>query len=536
MYAQGNYYKNKDNAVYNVGIYLRLSREDETTGHSESIGNQREFLTNYILENNWNIVDVYIDDGYSGLNFDRPAFKKMIADIENKRIDLVITKDLSRLGRDYIDTGYYLERYFPQKSVRYIALNDGIDTFQNASNNDMSPFKSVINDMYAKDISKKIRAVMDTKRINGKFIGAFAPFGYIKDPNDKNKFLVDGQGAEIVKRIFEMYINGDSMSKIVKIFNDEKLLTPTQYKNKVQNLKYVNTNSKYGIWRQESIKGILTNPTYIGNMTQRRSEKINYKVNKFKKIPKAGWITAENTHDAIIDKETFAQVQDMITKRASKHYSETKGRMEHILGGLLYCGDCGKPMTFRRHGKTKECFIAICSSYSRFGSYMCERNTINEQSLNEYVLKDLKLYSEQVIDKSKLLTEFQNQRLKSKNNVTEKDIARVNQRLDEIKKIIKSLYEDKVRDIISEDNFIDMSREFNDEKKTLSERLVKLSEKPKEKALTYDGTLKLIEKIIDFEEVDKILLSQLIDKVEVFKRKEITIKYEFENPISQEKK
>jgi len=203
MYARCNYSGGlNDTETYSVGIYLRLSKEDEIAGQSESISNQRDFITSYVLEQGWDIYDFYIDDGYSGLNFDRPAFKRMISDIENKKINLVITKDLSRLGRDYIDTGNYIERYFPQRNVRYIALNDGIDTFASSANNDMSPFKSVINDMYAKDISKKVRAVLDTKRKKGQFIGAFAPYGYKKDPTNKNNIIIDEVAASVVRRIY----------------------------------------------------------------------------------------------------------------------------------------------------------------------------------------------------------------------------------------------------------------------------------------------------------------------------------------------
>jgi DNA invertase Pin-like site-specific DNA recombinase len=209
MYAlMDSYRQNTYNQTYNVGIYLRLSREDDTINQSESILNQKEYLTRYVLDQEWNLIDIYIDDGFTGTNFDRPDFKRMIKDVESKRINLVITKDLSRLGRDYIDTGYYLERFFPKANVRYIALNDGIDTFQTNSNNDMSPFKSVINDMYAKDISKKVRTTMISKQQNGEFIGAFAPYGYLKSKENKNKLIIDDEASKIVKRIFEMYVQG----------------------------------------------------------------------------------------------------------------------------------------------------------------------------------------------------------------------------------------------------------------------------------------------------------------------------------------
>ena len=530
MYAHDNYSTEIINSkIYNVGIYLRLSREDEMTGQSESISNQKDFLTGYILERNWNIFNIYIDDGYSGLNFDRPEFKRMIADIENKKIDLVITKDLSRLGRDYIDTGYYIERYFPQKGVRYIALNDGIDTFENTVNNDMSPIKSVFNDMYAKDISKKIRAVMDTKRINGKFIGAFAPYGYIKDSKDKNKLIIDEQSANIVKRIFDMYSSGYSMAKIAKIFNEEKILTPTEYKNQVQNLSYVNVNSKLGIWRHETIKGILINPTYIGNMTQRKSEKINYKLDKFRKIPKKDWIIVKDTHEAIIDKELFDQVQIMLQTKATLIYNDNK-RESHLLSGIAFCGDCEKPMTFRRVGRKNKEFILICSSYSRFGSYMCNRNTIKENLINDYVLSNLRKTSNQIINKAEFLSQFENEELELKTDIRQKELEKINKRLEEIKKIIKSLYEDKVRQVISEEDFIEMSKEFNEEKNSLSKKSSELLQETKEKDLSGEEALNLIEKIIDFEQIDKVLLNQLIKKIEVYKNKEIVVKYAFQKP------
>ena len=217
--------------IFNVGIYLRVSQEDEKEGQSESIGNQQDFITRYVLEQGWNLTNVYIDDGWSGLNFERPDFKRMIADIESKKINLVITKDLSRLGRDYIDTGYYLERYFPQKNVRYIAINDGIDTFSQNGNTDMSPFKAVINDMYAKDISNKVRTALHTKKLKGDFIGSVAPYGYMKDPNNKGKLIIEEETAEVVKQIFEIFLEGGTKLGIANKLSMQGVPTPSQSKN-----------------------------------------------------------------------------------------------------------------------------------------------------------------------------------------------------------------------------------------------------------------------------------------------------------------
>lgn len=517
--------------IYNAGLYLRLSREDEENGQSMSIKNQQDYLMHYVLEQGWNISEIYIDDGYSGLNFDRPAFKNMIKDIENKKIDLVITKDLSRLGRDYIDTGYYLERYFPQKKIRYIALSDGIDTFEKSANNDMTPFKSVINDMYAKDISKKIRTVMDTKRINGKFIGAFAPFGYVKSNEDKNMLVTDHKAAQVVKRIFEMYLSGCSMAEIAHILTDEKVLTPTEYKNKVQNLAYVNVHAKFHVWRTETIKGILTNPTYIGNMTQHRSEKISYKVKKFKKIPRSDWMIAENTHEPIISKEDFETVQERIARKACISYPTQ--RVNHLLAGLIFCGDCKMPMTFRRLGAKKE-FVCICSGYSRFGKEKCQRNVIKEDLLNQFVLTSLKEISAKAIrNPDDFCNGFSISDRKPAHLKFDKEKKEILKRLDEIKTIIKSLYEDKVRAIISEEDFLMMSSAFNYEKEALSNRLLKLEEKVKQTNhhQSPEQMIQLIKRIVTFESIPSLLIGQFIESVEVYKSKEIVVNYKFHNPF-----
>jgi DNA invertase Pin-like site-specific DNA recombinase len=524
MFALDNY---KDSGkIYDAAIYLRLSREDEVTGQSASIENQKAYLMNYVVQQGWNIIDIYIDDGFTGLNFDRPAFKKLVSDIEDKKINLVITKDLSRLGRDYIDTGYYIERYFPQKNVRYIALNDGIDTFTNTSNNDISPFKSVLNDMYAKDISKKIRIVMDTKRTNGQFIGAFAPYGYIKDKDNKNKLVIDEIAALVVKRIFSMYASGSGMSEIVRVLNREKVPTPTEYKNKIQNLSYVNVNIKFYVWRMETIKRILTNPTYIGNMAQRRAEKINYKVKKFRKIPQTEWIVAENTHEAIIDKDTFQVVQALIGKKAQAYYPN---RVEHLLSGNVFCAQCGMPMTFRRL-KSGE-FVLICSGYSRFGKTKCERNTISEEVLNEQILSELKQIADKAICKEDFFNQCSAELSCAKVDDTTKELEQIQKRQNAIRKIIKSLYEDKVNGILSEEDFLSMSAEYSDEKETLANRFQDLSERAKNKPMEQQEYFKYLKDIAEFKTTEKTVIGMLVKRIEVYRNKDVAVYYNFKNPF-----
>jgi len=509
--------------IYSVGIYLRLSKEDEFNGQSESIGNQKDFIMAYVLDKGWNIYNIYIDDGYSGLNYDRPAFQQMIKDIEAKQINLVITKDLSRLGRDYIDTGYYLERYFPQANVRYIALNDGIDTGQNTANNDMSPFKAVINDMYAKDISKKIKAVFNTKRANGQFIGAFAPYGYKKDPNNINKFIIDEDVAHIVRRIFNTYLQGESMCGIVKKLNAEKVPCPAKYKG--ENCTYKNINIKRYIWGQETVKRILTNPSYMGNMAQRRQEKINYKVNKFKKIAPKNWIVKENTHEPIISKEDFYTVQELIQKRII-HYAQPD-KAEHLLNGLLFCKDCGAKMTYRRN-KTKKMNI-LCMSYTKYGLAVCTNHLLNEELVNQYVISELRKIAKYVL-KPKNHKQFENISLNTPDDYAEQERELIIHKLDEVKEIIKTLYTDKIRGIIDEEMFLQVSKEYNEEKEKLSKRYIELSEE-KNKPETEVDYLKIIQQIANFEIIDKIVLAKLIKRIEISDDKNIYIMYNFKNPF-----
>ncbi|MCL2399355.1 MAG: recombinase family protein [Defluviitaleaceae bacterium] len=507
-----------DYQVYNVALYLRLSREDELAGQSESIQNQRDFLTRHVLEKGWNICDVYIDDGFSGLNYDRPDFQRMLADIEQKKINLVITKDLSRLGRDYIDTGYYLERYFPTQKVRYIALNDNIDTMQDTGNNDLSPFKAVINDMYAKDISKKIRTSFDVKRHKGEFIGAFAPYGYAKDPNDKNKLIIDDVASEVVKRIFSLYIGGESMGAIVRRFNDEGLPCPTKHKNKTTT--YKNAMIKRYIWTQETIKRILTNPSYIGNMAQRRQEKINYKLEKYRKIPPNEWIIAEGTHEPLIDKSDFDFVQELIAKKIV-HYSKSE-KTEHLLNGLLFCQDCGAKLTYRRNTQKK--MIAICMTYSKFGVTQCSNHAIQETKVEEYVFNHLRETAKVALS-SDFGDKFNDLKIAPDENKKEP----ITQRLAEIKGIIKDLYTDKLKGIIDEELFVEMSGQFSSEKIRLSKRLAEI-EAESITPINYDYK-SLIRSIANFEVIDRVILVKLINRIEISENKEIFIFYNFPNPI-----
>ena len=322
---------------YHAGLYIRLSKEDESEGPSQSVQNQESLLREFVQQHRLSVYDTYIDDGWSGTNFDRPAFQRMIADIEAKKVNMVITKDLSRLGRDYILTGHYMERYFPEHRVRYISLLDGIDTGVDSTANDITPFRAIMNDMYAKDISKKIKSVKRDKQRKGQFIGGKPVYGYKMHPTEKNKIVIDEEVAPIVRRIFALALSGMSCRNIATLLNQEGVPTPQPSRGSPGG----KTRSLHRLWSSERISDMLQNETYIGNMVQGRCVKISYKSKKCLKQNPANWVVVEGTHEPLVDRETFQKVRMLVNSR--RH---TRSRTyDFLLKGLIFCHECGYPLT-----------------------------------------------------------------------------------------------------------------------------------------------------------------------------------------------
>ena len=400
MYESSNFLSNiEDERIWKVAIYVRLSREDEKEAkyksQSESIENQIKFLKNVVSKMKWTLIDIYSDDGYTGTNFNRPAFQRMIRDIENRTINLVITKDLSRLGRDYIETGRFIEKYFPEKRVRYIAVNDNIDTFDiNNFSSDITPFKAVFNDMYAKDISNKVRTAIITKANAGECIKPFLPYGLKKDIHNKNNILIDEEVADNVKRIFALYILGNSKTQIANKFNEWGIKTPLQHKQETTN--YYNPNVKQNCiykWNSTMINKILKDRSYVGDLVQLKYKKINYKIQKTEKVSADKQIIVENNYPGIISRTVFNTVQEMLDKKTNEwNYSNRK---RHLLTGLVYC-KCGGKITYNKnHGKYFRC---ICSNYKKYGKNICKGVHIREDELIETVRKSLKKNIQQYLN------------------------------------------------------------------------------------------------------------------------------------------
>jgi len=505
-----------------TAIYLRLSRDDGSVFESESISNQREFLIDYAEKHNLDVVEILSDDGFSGTNFERPGFKKLIELVENKSIDTIITKDLSRLGRDYIRTGYYLEQYFPLHNIRYVAVNDNIDTATQNSNSDMTPFRAVFNDMYAKDISKKVRTALDTKKRQGKFIGSNAPYGYKKDPNDKNHLIIDEEAATYVRQIFREFLAGGSIIGIAHKLTQNKVPTPSEYKNLTATQKYIK-----GVWNDIMVKNILTNPTYIGNLTQNRSRKISYKVDKKVRLPQNEWITVEKTHEAIILPEDFEAAADLLSKRS---YNKRKRSGEtHLLSGLVYCKDCGGGMTFVREAPTR--VYLVCSRWRKNAKLgICTSHCIREDYVENQIKNILKSLAV-TLNTSEILTEA-DAFLKEKND-TKKVRESLNKKIEKCKATALNLYKDKVSGLITETDYIEMSECLKSERAIYESRLRELDNEEKE-CKNKNDIAELLRMIISFEDIDRNALLMLVEKVYIGKDKDVEIQFKFDNPIDIE--
>lgn len=522
--------------TYKVGIYLRLSREDERLGESGSISTQRDLLLNYIRDNNLLFVDEYIDDGVSGTTFDRAGFNRMIKDCEEKKINMIITKDTSRLGRDHIEFGYYVERYFPEHNIRYVAVNDGIDTFnKNNTANDMLVFKSAFNDMYVKDISNKLRSSLYTKKRNGLFVGNYAPFGYKKCEDDKHKLEIERESAEVVKRIFNMFINGYSISKICDILTFENVKTPSMYKN----MKLGQNNLHYGVWSTRSIDNILRNPTYIGNLTQCRQKKINYKSKKRVYTKKDEWIVAEGVVDPIIDKETFNLAQEMFKSNKNRGKSGNGITDKLLLRGLIYCKDCHHTIGFREHLQQTEKYGLVHRIYGNCNYWqkrkkqgVCTPHSIKYQIIEDVVLDSLRKISKKYLDENNLESIIKNSdKLKKKKDSIKQEVFRLENVIENTNKKIDVCYSDKLEGNITLEmykrTYNKLTLEINESKKKKNEYEKLLFDLENNELSNDNYYLDKIKEFLELKNPSRALISSLIDKIEIDEEKNIDIYYKF---------
>lgn len=523
---------NQKTKSFRVGLYIRLSREDGDKEESSSVTNQREILKRYVSEQpNFFIVKEYVDDGWTGANFDRPKFKEMIADIEAGIIDTVITKDLSRLGRERLGVGHYTEIYFPEHNVRYIALLDNIDTYFDAGMNDMAPFKGVINDMYVRDISKKIRSSLIERKKAGNFLGVTAPYGYQKDPNNKFHLIIDEKEAEVVKRVFRLYLEGNGLTRIAQILTKDGIPVPGESRN----IGKTRRTALYSSWKQTTIRRILDNRVYLGELVQFKRRKINYKSKRRITVPEEERYICRGTHEAIIDEESFNAVQNILKKnksfKGSKH--------DYLFKGLLFCSECGARLNvtysnyaLKRYGEYR--YTTICYSYSRLYSDICTRHSNSIPELEEVLIKHIKEVCSRYINENlqdELISMAKKQKQFELKQITnEKKLETLEQKISDIGLYIKNLYMDKVKGVVSENDYVSLVADFTKDRDNLikeKEELIKIINNQK---LQIDETAKiekLAKEFLSLEKPTKQLLNELIEKITISENKEINIYFKF---------
>lgn len=505
-----------------AAIYCRLSKDDDVKeGESASIQNQRLLLEQYCSQQGWEVVAVYQDDGFTGLNMNRPDLQRMLKAIERKQIDLVITKDLSRLGRNYLQTGQLLEEFFPRHGVRYIALNDSVDS--DRENNDIVPFKNILNEFYSRDVSKKVHSSYVTKAKTGQFTGCLAPFGYKKSPENRNQLLIDEDTAWIVRKIFEYARNGHGPNYIRRKLEDEEIPAPVWWnrqkglRNKMSKFEIADPERGRFMWDFTTIKEILSNPVYIGAIASQKTD-YRFKTGWIKDKKAEEWIVVEDMHEPVIDRETFELVQGKVKSRKRPDAWGNFG----IFAGLLKCGQCGSAMNVRiTNSKAKE-KIFTCSKYNKYGVSHCSQHRIKYDVLYNIVLEQTRRYARLALENeqevARELMSSCTAAEQAENELIERGMSEDSERIRELEKLIARLYEDMVAGRVSEGNFERILTNTQREQETLQNRVKlnreRLDRQQKEQADT-SKWVELIKEYADIQELDATILNQLINKIVV---------------------
>ena len=521
-------HKDVQSIQLNTALYIRLSREDGDKTESLSVGNQRLLLTEYLhKQNDLQLYDTYIDDGYTGTNFNRPNFQRMIEDIENKKVQCVVVKDLSRLGRHMPKVSEYINEYFPSKKVRFIAVNDLVDKQYydvDTSEDMMIDVKNLFNGFYPKDISKKVRSTFRTKQSKGQFIGAFASYGYCKDEHDHNKLVLDEYASNVVKRIFDMYISGMGQNTIAKILNEEGEPCPSEYK-KQSGFKYHNSNrlDTTSYWTYSTIRKILQNELYIGNMVQNKSFRQVCKKNAVS-LPKDKWIVVEHTHEPIIDMDTWNKVQNLL-KRNTRQTGLTKNI--HIFAGFIKCGDCGRAMVkITRKGVAS----FNCGSYNRYGKKFCSIHSITEKELESIVLNDLNIIIKSVKKLSQLIEQEQKQH-KALSLVAYSDISKYQTEIEKTEKKKERAYDDYSDDMISKDDYLKFKLKCEQQITAIQSKIDMIHQVKESQSITKNPW---VEKLLQFEQLehlDRQIVVEMVSMIEIFENDTIKIVYNFSDEL-----
>lgn len=516
---------------FNVGIYIRLSQEDKDKKYesdSESVINQKELLRSYVKNNNFNLCGEYVDDGYSGTNFDRPGFQKMLEDIKQKKINCVVVKDLSRFGRDHVMTGYYIETFFPENNIRFISILESYDSFKNQASNDSSTFIIACNDYYSKQNSIKIRNVLNDKRKNGKFIGSGPSYGYMRDPLDKGHLIPNPETAPIVKNIFKWRAEGIGPTEIATRLNNMNVPTPAGYKKTNYSSRLIDRDS----WNISTVKKILSNRIYTGDMVQHTQTKVNYKSKKKITLDESLWVIVEDTHEPLVDKETFKYVNSL-GKRKTRNYSLKIERIKRILEGKIFCKECGNRLSVY-YRKKLDYWSINCNRYSRdpkkgrCSSHFYPYDYLEEQILEKFNNSVSTFIKE--LDMEELNKEVQKNVHKETENI-DKKIDDLLKEKEQIMNKLSTLYSDRCNNIISAELYKELSTESETKLKKINniieEEKIK-KQNIKNKANILPDYTKKIKELLDLKKTKKELINTLIDKIVIDEKRKINIIFKYD--------
>ena len=537
--------------IYNAGIYVRLSQEDMRAGESLSIEHQKLILTKYVREQGWNLVDTYVDDGFSGTDFNRPSVQRLLSDAQTGRINLIICKDLSRFGRNYIEVGQYIDYIFPLHNIRFIALNDNVDTANRDSNAmEMMPVINLLNEWHASSTSKKIKAVNLANAKAGKYTCANAAYGYTKADDEKHTPIIDPEAAEVVRRIFKLRSQGMSPRAIGDQLNAENIPIPSNYR--CQKKGIVNTKYTRHLWTQVQIRQILDNPIYLGKLAMMRVTSVSYKNHKKVRKDPSEWVVTEDTHEAIISQELWDKVRE--AEKAVSHGKRDGKGVTQPLSGMLFCPDCGYKMKAAGRKRTlksgeliRECYYN-CSSYVLHGKELCSTHYISQKQIEAVIIADIRSMAELVVkDEQTARAAFLSKKEQQTSRQSKADIKKLNDskhRLAELENLMQSVYEDKVMGKIPEHICVSFLEKYEAEQQELRAVIADLEERlsaEKQDREDVEEFIRRLKKYVDVQTLTRELGLELIEYVTVGaytpnEPREINIYYKFlDKPLNDKK-
>ena len=520
-----------------TALYCRLSRDDELSGDSNSIVNQKAILSKYAKENHFSNPLFFVDDGYSGTNFNRPSWSELLERIENGEVATLIVKDMSRLGRDYLKVGFYTEVLFVEKGVRFIAINNGIDS-ANQQDSDFTPFLNIINEWYAKDTSKKIRAVMKSKGEAGEHLCTNPPYGYMKDPENKKQWIVDEEAATVVKRIFALCLDGYGPSEIARILKTDKVLIPSAYwQAQGKTVNHSVPENPY-LWVSATVADILDKKDYLGHTVNFKTYRQSYKSKKKLYNPEEKQLVFENTHEAIIDADTWQRVQEL---RKNKRRPTRTGKT-NMFSGIVRCADCGEKLyycTSKNFEARQDHFV--CSTSRLKGKEVCPTHFIRAVVLEQGVLTHMRMTIACVANHEeqfrKAMGAKQKAEAKKELAAKRRQLTQAERRIEELDRLFKRIYEDNANGKLSDSRFQMLSDDYEQEQKELREKLLRLNEeitKQEEQAENIDRFIGKVRKYLDLDELTPAILNDMVkavyvhapDKSKGYREQQIDISYD----------